>query len=477
MTRKIKISRANRFIFANVFLSLSFDLFHASPAIAQLPVGASVRSGTVSSTVTNGQMLITQSTTKSIIDWSSFSIGQNNTVRFLQPNSSSVSLNRVIGTEATTINGSLLANGQVWLLNPNGMLIGSTGNVSAAGFVGSTRSMSDADFLAGNYKFTAPTNSGSSVINLGTISGATGGYAALLGEQVRNEGLIQADLGTVLLGGGKTFVMDVVGDKLLSFAITSPVEVAPGDGRFLVNNAGTIKADGGRVLISAQAANQLIGGVINTTGLIQANSVSLVNGQLVLGNVHVDGGEKGRVTIDGTISVSAAEEGKAGAIKISGELISVENNAKLEAHGFSGGGDILMGAGWQGALLSRSPIAHSVTVASGATLDASATDSGNGGTIVAYSDVHNSSSKTQVAGSFKATGGESGGDGGRIETSGASVLNTGIAVNAGSKRGRPGQWLVDPIDIVIDSAWADSINSSLNADTSVTVSVGSSFSG
>jgi hypothetical protein len=57
------------------------------------------------------------------------------------------------------------------------------------------------------------------------------------------------------------------------------------------------------------------------------------------------------------------------------------------------------------------------------------------------------------------------------------VLNTGVVVNAGSKRGRPGQWLVDPIDIVIDSAWADSINSSLNADTSVTVSVENSPSG
>ena len=76
MTRKIKISSANRLIFANVFLSLSFDLFHASPAIAQLPMGASVRAGTVNSTVTNGQMLITQSTAKSIIDWNSFPSGR-----------------------------------------------------------------------------------------------------------------------------------------------------------------------------------------------------------------------------------------------------------------------------------------------------------------------------------------------------------------------------------------------------------------
>ena len=115
------------------------------------PNGAQVVSGAVSidQSLPN-QTQITQSTAKAIVNWNGFSIGSDHQVTFSMPNSSSISLNRVVGDQASRIDGKLISNGQVWLLNPNGVLIGQGGTVNAQGFLASTRSLADQDFLDGN---------------------------------------------------------------------------------------------------------------------------------------------------------------------------------------------------------------------------------------------------------------------------------------------------------------------------------------
>ena len=158
--------------------------------------------------------------------WRSFSTNPGESVTFVQPNSGSISLNRVTGAEASTLRGSLSANGQVILVNPNGVLIGPTGSVDVNGLVATTSDIRNQDFLNGKYSFgQASGNPNATVVNQGRITTAPGGYAALSAPGVANEGTITADVGTVVLGGAKSFAIDLEGDKLLRYQITGPVEI------------------------------------------------------------------------------------------------------------------------------------------------------------------------------------------------------------------------------------------------------------
>ncbi|MBW8302838.1 MAG: filamentous hemagglutinin N-terminal domain-containing protein, partial [Brevundimonas sp.] len=178
-----------------------------------LPTGGSVTAGGATITTGPGTMTVNQSTQNTAINWQSFSIGQGGSVVFVQPNSSAVALNRVLGPDASAIFGSLTSNGQVFLINPNGVLFGQGSQVNVGGLVASTLDMTDADFMAGNYRFSG--GGGGAVLNQGTII-ANGGYVALLGGHVSNEGLIQASLGTIALASGEAITLDVAGAETLA---------------------------------------------------------------------------------------------------------------------------------------------------------------------------------------------------------------------------------------------------------------------
>lgn len=423
---------------------ISFGLVQSVLGFAQAPSNGQVSAGSASISQQASQTTINQTSPKAIIDWRSFSIGADNRVVFVQPNSSAITLNRVTGKEASVINGSLLANGHVWLLNSNGILIGKTGQVSVGSFLGSTQSLANEKFLAGDYRFSPNPNSGSLISNQGKIIVKDGGYAILSGEAVRNDGYIQANLGQVVLAGSKSFAIDLIGDRMISFAVTEPLEMIPADGRAVVDNTGTLRADGGQVLLTARSASQLIGQVINTSGLISAASASLVNGSIVL-----DGGTNGGVTVSGSLDASGknAQE-KGGAIDVMGQRLSLTSSAVLDVSGELGGGIIQIGGSWQGAANQYSQ-AVTNTIALGAVLNASAITKGDGGSIVAWSDVSNPLSVTQVGGNLSATGGLLGGNGGAIETSGRLLDINGIRVSTKSPLGKTGNWLIDPVDTVI----------------------------
>ena len=459
----------------------------ASVAQADGLSGGSVVAGAaqIGATVA-GQTTITQTSGKAVINWQNFSVGSGETVRFVQPDRNSVALNRVVGTNVSKIDGSLTANGQVWLLNPNGVLIGGGGRVSAAGFLATTRAISDTDFLAGRNVFSG---SGDAAIgNAGSIT-VDNGYAILAGGKVDNSGLVEANLGQVVLAAGNSYTLDLSGDKLISFAVTAPLEVLPDGGA--INNSGTLRADGGRVLVSARSAAAIVDSVINTTGLVQARSASMVDGEIVF-----DGGEAGTVNVNGTVDASGQAAGQTGGrIIVLGDTIIAGQSAKLDARGDAGGGEIYVGGGWQGeSLLTGRGSAVRVAVLSGATLDASAIANGDGGTVVAWSDIRNSASITRAFGTFNAMGGASGGNGGRIETSGHFLDTAGVKGGASAAFGHGGEWLFDPYNINIvnstsgngnfDGAgnWTPTgspsevstadISTRLNGGTNVTISTG-----
>ncbi|MEO6292672.1 MAG: filamentous hemagglutinin N-terminal domain-containing protein, partial [Burkholderiaceae bacterium] len=281
-----------------------------------LPAGGVVTAGSASINNGSGSTTITQTTQNAAINWQSFNIGQTEAVRFVQPNSNSVALNRVVGSDPSSILGSLSANGKVFLVNPNGILFGQGASVNVGGLVASTLNIADSDFMAGNYKFTGA--GGGSILNQGYIN-ADGGYVALLGASVSNEGVISARLGTVALAAGNAITLDLAGDGLLN------VTVNEGAVNALVQNGGLIQADGGQVLLTTQAAGSLLQSVVNNTGVIRAQTIENHNGTIKL----MGGMQNGTVNVGGTLDASAPNGGDGGFIETSAAHVKVQDNANI----------------------------------------------------------------------------------------------------------------------------------------------------
>ena len=165
-------------------------------------------------------VIVNQSSSSAVINWNTFNIRANESVRFNQPSSSSVALNRVTGgLGPSEIMGTLTANGRVFLINRDGILFGPGSVVNTAGFLATTHDIKNADFMAGRYNFNIPGRPDASIVNQGRITATSGGFAALVAPGVRNSGTITATLGTVALASGNSFTLDIYGDKLITLAV------------------------------------------------------------------------------------------------------------------------------------------------------------------------------------------------------------------------------------------------------------------
>ncbi len=452
------------------------------PAPTQLPTGGKVVAGVAAISQAAAVLNVNQSSARAAIDWQTFNVGAAARVNFLQPSASSVTLNRVLDANPSQIFGRISANGQVFLSNPNGVYFSPTSSVDVGGFLATTHAISNADFMAGNYRFARNGASGA-ILNEGSLNASVEGYIALLAPEVRNQGVIVAQLGTVALAAGEAYDLQMEGDRLAGIRVT-PATIAA-----LVENGNAVHAPGGLIILSAQAASVLQGGVVNNTGTLAATGLS-TNG----GRIFLDSGAGGQTQVSGTLDASAASA-KGGRIEVTGERVQVNDGAHLNASGATGGGEILVGGSWQ----NSDPAvrqAVSTTVAPTARLEANATDVGNGGTVVAWSDISNPDSVTRAYGRFEAKGGPNGGDGGRIETSGHFLSTTGARADASASNGTGGEWLLDPYNITIASSsasgtlydasytsaedsviLASSIQTSLNTGTSVTIQTGSGSAG
>lgn len=285
-------------------------------AATNLPAGGTVTSGSATIATSGNTMTVSQGSSTVTINWQDFSIGSGYTVNFSQPSSSSIALNRVIGNEQSVIDGALNANGQVFLINSNGILFGSGSSVNVGGLVASTLNLSDDDFNSGNYSFTTSGNSGA-VLNLGTIRSAEGGYVALLGPQVSNEGVVVASVGTVAMSSGDKVTLNFNGNSLLS------VTVDEGTLDALVENKGAVYADGGAVVLTASAASDLVASQVNNSGVIQARTIDDLTGSISLNAVG------GTTSVTGTLDASAPDGGNGGFIETSGDHVKVADSATI----------------------------------------------------------------------------------------------------------------------------------------------------
>ncbi|HEY4697076.1 MAG TPA: YDG domain-containing protein, partial [Gallionella sp.] len=288
-----------------------------SPAAFAAPMDGQISAGSGGIAQAGTTTTITQQTQNLAINWQSFDIGSNEAVHFNQPNSAAIALNRVLGQNPSQILGSLSANGQVFVLNPNGVLFGNAAQVNVGGLVASTLNISDADFMAGNNVFSNGGIVGGNVDNQGALNAANGGYIALISPAVSNTGSISAPQGTVALAAGNSVTLNLNNGSLLGYTIDT------GTASALVSNGGMIAANGGQVLVTARGADALSAAVVNNTGIIEARTVQNIGGVIkLMADLQV-----GHVNLGGTLDASALDGGDGGFIETSAATVSVADNA------------------------------------------------------------------------------------------------------------------------------------------------------
>ncbi|WP_431097934.1 beta strand repeat-containing protein [Polaromonas aquatica] len=281
------------------------------------PVDGQVTSGAASISQNGNSTTINQSSQNASLTWKSFNVGAQESVNFVQPSASAIAVNRILDTHGSQILGQLNANGQVFLINPNGILFGAGAQVNVGGLVASTLDVKDADLNSSKRSFSGP--GAGSVVNQGSINAATGGYVALIGNTVRNQGTISAPQGSVALAAGSAATLIFQGNQLLK------VEVDQSVLNSLAENGGLILADGGQALMSAGARNSLLASAVNNTGVIQARTVENRSGTIIL----LGGMAAGTANVAGTLDASAPNGGNGGFIETSGAHVKIADSARI----------------------------------------------------------------------------------------------------------------------------------------------------
>ncbi len=397
------------------------------------PQGEQVVRGSASVT-RDGSLTTIRAGNNSIINYSSFDVGRNETVRFIQPTDTSRVLNRINSATPSRIDGSLFANGIVYFANPAGVIFGPTSTVDVGGLFAAAGNISNGDFLGGINHFT---NVQGSVLNYGNIQA---GAAALIGRYVENYGSITGSQGAVMLLAGQDVYIGESGASLmvrLKGAAQEPDK--PG-----VTNAGSITAAGPVSL----GAGDLYSLAVRNEGSIKSKDITV-------------GTAAGAVEVSGILDASNAS-GAGGNVMILGEKVGLFGTY-IDVSGSTGGGNIRIGGDkpGQGTL----PQASTTYIDSASKLNADATQSGNGGTIAIWSK-----DSTTFDGSITARGGMLGGDGGSVKVSSGGSLDFEGVANLSAPAGHRGGLLLDPTDVLVDAAYASGIEATLNTGSDVTVS-------
>ncbi|GLQ91692.1 YDG domain-containing protein [Dyella acidisoli] len=420
-----------------------------------LPTGGSIVGGQGHIGAAGTTMTVQQNSSRLAINWASFNIGTGNTVVFNQPSSQAVALNTVLGNNPSQIYGNLQANGQVFLINPNGVLFGKSAQVSVGGLFASTLPIDTSAFMQGGngYTFSRNASSGAGqVINQGHLKAVNGGFVVLAGDQVINTGTIDATTGTVALASGDSVTLNLDNFGQLKVSVNAATLGA------LIKSQGLIEADGGQVLLTARGLDQLQTNVMNLSGVIDARSIGAKNGRIVIDGGDASQGDSGTVALlDATVDASGANAGEqGGTVTITGPHVNLQGSA-INVSGYAGGGTALVGGDAHG----QGSLTHALTTSMDAhsSIDASATGNGNGGTVVLWSD-----EETEFDGAILGRGGMLGGNGGHVETSSENSLlfDPAQAVDTRAPHGTLGTLLLDPLNIFVVNGTGGSNSSTID---------------
>jgi len=284
-----------------------------------LPTGGQITTGSGTIASNGSQMTVTQNSAKMIANWNTFNIGQSASVRFDQPTVNSTVLNRIHDQNPSQILGSLTSNGTVFLLNQSGIIFGKNAKVDVGGLVASTLNLSDNDYLNSRYPFSNTGNAGK-IENQGKITAIQGGVVALIAPKVTNNGSITADKGSVALLAGDQVTVDFIGDGLIKYAVDK------GSVDALAENKALIRADGGLVVMSAEAADALSTAVVSNSGEVRARTLENKGGRILL----VSDMAHGTTVVDGRIDATAPDGGNGGFVETSGAKATIGVSAVVD---------------------------------------------------------------------------------------------------------------------------------------------------
>ncbi len=427
------------------FLSLLIYLVGVFPThLYALPQGGSFQAGAGTiENVSPEKTVVQQASDKAILHWQSFGNEAHEHIHFQMPSSDSAALNRVTGDDPSRILGKLTSNGNLMLVNRNGIFFGKDAQIDVNGLIATTADIRNEDFLAGNYRFDIPGLPGAGVVNRGRITASEGGLVALVAPWVENAGAIHARLGRVNLASGSTFTLDLYGDRLVQLGVGADFAsgLAGPDGEpvsALVTHSGEIHADGGIVRLDVSTARHALDNVINLSGIVQARTAVKRNGRIVL-----EGGGTGRVNVSGTLDASGRGDGETGGtVYVFGEQVNLFGDALLDVSGDVGGGEVLVGGDYQGG----GPYftATDTFVGDGVSVFADALTSGDGGRAIFWAN-----RRMKFFGRVQTRGGRLRGNGGFVEVSGKEELYFDGFVDTRAPNGETGTLLLDPEDIII----------------------------
>jgi filamentous hemagglutinin family protein len=393
-------------------LCISIASLSATPlacAAGVLPQGGQYVAGAGTISSQGNALLVTQpGSTRGVIDWNSFSVGDQNRVRF--DNGSGATLNRVTGGSPSSILGRLSATGSVYLINPQGIVVGPTGVVKTGGrFVASTLDADDCAFIDGGGALTLWGNSNASVINLGKISSSGGDVFLIARGSVINMGTIKAPDGTAELAAGEQVLLQDSTSSKQVFVQTGSqgtvinsgrikaaqinLEAADGNVFALAGGGSRIRATGtanrdGHVWLVADSGRVEQSGVVTATNADgSGGTVDTDAAQLAFGaKAAVHAGKWNLSTPAFTIDQSAAR-----ALRRSLNAGTSVDVSTTGAMGATGDIDVTSNLSWRGPASLTLDAYRDVSVGSGATiankgagnlgLRADATGIDNGGSV------------------------------------------------------------------------------------------------
>ncbi|MEX4038446.1 filamentous hemagglutinin N-terminal domain-containing protein [Haemophilus influenzae] len=246
-----------------------------------LPQNPQIITGDATVAQAENKMTINQTSPTTQINWESFNIGENKEVEFKQPSTSAVAYNRVIGGNASQIQGKLTANGKVYLANPNGVIITKGAEINVAGLLATTKDLAKIS-ESGNNKFTRKLTKEGQVLNQGKITAQD--FVVLNGDEVINEGEINVEKnatknGEVYLSSGDNFTF-TLSDSGISVALEDNTV------RGIVKNEGIIKAED--ITLNAKGRKEALDSLVVNNGVLEATKVSSKNGKVVLSADNVE---------------------------------------------------------------------------------------------------------------------------------------------------------------------------------------------
>lgn len=387
--------------------------------------GMDVVHGTATMQV-DGNKTIIRNSVDAIINWKQFNIDQNEMVQFLQENNNSAVFNRVTSNQISQLKGILDSNGQVFLINPNGITIGKDAIINTNGFTASTLDISNENIKARNFTLEQTKDKAlAEIVNHGLITVGKDGSVNLIGGKVKNEGVISVNGGSIsLLAGQKITISDII-NPTITYSIAAPENEAI--------NLGDIFAKGGN--INVRAAN------IRNQGKLSADSASKdKSGNIVLS------AKEGEAEISGVISAQN-QQAKGGKLMITGDKVTLKTGAVIDLSGKEGG-ETYLGGDERGEGKNGIQLAKKTTLEKGSTINVSGKE--KGGRAIVWGDI------ALIDGNINARGSDIAKTGGFVETSGHDLFIKDNAIVDAK------EWLLDPDNVSINAEAAGRSNTSEN---------------